>query len=248
VNEELVMLLHEGGQAVTYEELVAMMLPEPDGMHSPASFHELVQLMRWAIREQAAEVDLEEFRLGRDGAQALLVVTGRKRHMRFRPAIGIRCTTDKSAAMQCALGGAVGRGNYLMLRSFLMHRRNTIFSWHHAKAALGNAARQLTYNRECIQRDDLAMRATHVYDETLAAMLGIALLNGVMTAKQVRAAYKLWQAAPTDELYPRTAWAAFCCCTEALKTNRPTLALDRYVALHKLWTEHRPAFGRRLVA
>jgi len=239
-------MLHLGGEAVSFEELRAIPVPARSGRYRPVPHYQVVGLMRRALRDQRSDVAREEFRVARGGRQALLLVTGRRHREPFGFAVAVRSSTDKSLAMQCAVGAVEHATDNLALRAHLAHRRHTTFVWENLVSVLGNAAKRTMRHLRCVEADALALRSTGVHDELLAAVLGIAMLTGVMTARQVRDAFELWTHPPSDGLRPRTAWAAYSACSTVLKAVHPSKALDQYVRLHQLWTGHRTAFGRKL--
>ena len=90
------LILHAGANAVSYDELRAVLTPEATSTHVPVAHHEIVELMRYTLGFHNHDIAEEAHAITPDGARYFGLITLRSPFGGYADTLGLRTSHDKS--------------------------------------------------------------------------------------------------------------------------------------------------------
>ena len=101
------LIIHAGANAISYEELRAVVTPEGTETHIPVPHHEIVELMRYTLGFFGHEIAEEHHAITPDGARYFGMLTLRSNYGDYGDLVGLRNSHDKTFPIGIAFGSRV---------------------------------------------------------------------------------------------------------------------------------------------
>lgn len=222
----MTLMLHAGANAVSYDELRAVPIPDPTDTHIPVAHHEIVELMRYTLGFFQHEVAEEHHAVTPDGARYFGVLCLRSPYGDYTDMLGLRNSHDKSLPIGIAFGSRVFVcDNLAFSADHVIRRKHTVRAKRELPGLLSEIIQPLKDQRLAQNQRLLTYRQTPLMlpsvDHAIMSMYRQGLF-GVQAIAHVMKAYD----EPPHDWGPRTAWRLFNAATYALAgkvTERPDL-------------------------
>jgi len=229
------LMLHCGGEQVTFEQLAAVEVPERTSSYCPVPHADLTRLTQDRIVKEYPGVEFEwEFGLNREGQQMFAVAQLRLDREDFGQSIALRNSYDKSLSVGFASGASVFCCDNLALSgsSVTTFRKHTTNAWDDIRRMIftGMVDTQDHYDRmklELCNMQNVGMNTDRGYE-----VIGRALGHGVLTPTQGSVAIKEWRKPSHEEFEERNVYSLYNAFTEAGKHGRAGGFMDRYTGYH----------------
>lgn len=237
----MTLCLHSGANAVSYDELRAVVTPAPTDSHVPIPHHEIVELMRFARGFHQHEIAEEHHALTPDGARYFGVMCLRSPHGDYTDMLGLRNSHDKSLPIGIAFGSRVFVcDNLAFAADHVIRRKHTTRAKRELPALLSDIIVPLKEQREAQDRRLLAYKAAALSDADADHAIMQMYRREVIGVQAIGHVLKAYDEPPHD-WGDRTAWRLFNAATFALAgkvAERPTITRDLHQVIDHVAQVH----------
>ncbi len=230
------LLLHQGGQECSLQDLQSIPLPAETRSFKPVGHYDLAVKIAQVASELLREFTLHNSQYGvaRDGAQLFGVHTFKNANEELGLSIAFRNSLDKSLALGLAFGAQVMACSNLALTGSIVKIRKHTTNVHTdlEEMILTGVYRARTSFISAV--DEAAkMKRIEIDDNGAYRALGHLFGHKVLSPRQMPIALKEWDHPSHDEFEPRTLWSLYNATTEALKSSPPQSIMERHIGLHQ---------------
>ncbi len=232
----MTLLLHQGGQECSLQDLQNIPLPAETRSFKPVGHYDLAVNIAQVASELLREFTLynSQFGVARDGAQLFGVHTFKNTNEELGLSIAFRNSLDKSLSVGMAFGAKVLVCQNLALTGTIVKIRKHTTNVHTdlEEMILTGVYRARTSFISAV--DEAAkMKRIEIDDNGAYRALGHLFGHKVLSPRQMPIALKEWDHPSHDEFEPRTLWSLYNAATEALKSSPPQSIMERHIGLHR---------------
>ena len=231
----MTMLLHQGGQDCSLEDLKDIPMPTETRSFKPVSHYDLALNIARVAGDLLSEFTLKNSLYGtaRNGSQLFAVHTFQNSNTELGLSIAFRNALDKSLSIGMAFGASVFVCDNLSLHGdvvkFRKHTTNVMQDLE--EMILTGVYRARTSFMRAVD-DAKQMKQMEVSDDGAFRALGHLFGHKVLSPRQMPVALNEWHSPLHAEFEPRTLWSLYNAVTEALKSSPPQNILERHLKLH----------------
>lgn len=230
----MTLMLHSGANAVSYDDLRAVVTPEPTSSHVPVPHHEIVELMRFTLGFHQHEIAEEHHAVTPDGARYFGLMCLRSPYGEYTDMLGLRNSHDKSLPIGIAFGSRVFVcDNLAFAADHVIRRKHTVRAKRELPALLSDIIVPLKEQRQAQNTKLLEYQRTPLnvpdVDHAVLTMYRRNVI-GVQKVAEVLDAFDN----PPHDWGDRTLWRLFNAATFALAgrvTERPNLTKELHLVL-----------------
>jgi len=230
------MLLHQGGEECSLEDLKNIPLPVETRSYKPVSHYDLSVNIARVASELLREFTLQnsQFGVARSGAQLFAVHTFKNANEELGLSIAFRNSLDKSLSVGMAFGAQVFVCDNLALTGSIVKIRKHTTNVHTdlEEMILTGIYRARTSFISAVD-DAGEMKRIEIADDGAYRALGHLFGHKVLSPRQMPVALKEWHHPSHQEFEPRNLWSLFNSVTEALKTSPPQSIMEKHIGLHQ---------------
>lgn len=229
------LILHTGSKEVTFEDVLAVPVPEATDSYKPVAYGQAVQFLRDAVAsELKLPIKKERYGLNNEGRQLFAMATLDTGDEAFGLSIGLRQSYNKSLALGVAVGANVFVCDNLAFNgdAFMVVRRNTTNVWRDFRSLVTDQVKGALKHYGNMKADIEAMKMQGCSEKHGFAWLGIAMGRELLTPTQATIAFEDWKTPRYPDFSERNIWSLYNCITEGLKKGPAGLTIDRHAEAH----------------
>jgi len=231
------LLLHQGGQECTLDDLRSIPVPPRTNSYVPISHYDYAMKIASIAQDLLPEYKLERSKVGtaRSDQQLFGIHTFRTQSDSLGLSIGFRSSIDKSLSAGLVAGASVLVCDNLCLSSdseVMRLRKHTTNILEDLELMIVRCILRARSTFRSIEAESEMMKSIEVEDRVAWEMLGYLFGKKVISARQMPVALKEWHKPSHIEFEPRTQWSLFNALTESLKTCPPDKYFEKHLALH----------------
>ena len=225
------MLMHSNSELITYDEAVAIPLPQETSSYKPVSNRYLINSVKESISDQGLILSNLELATSKDGQKLFGCAKIKHENEELAPAICFRNSYDKSMSVGLASGAKVFVCDNLQITgdSFTKLRKHTTHVMNDVDYMVEDAVAAVIpdFKRELLTIEE--MENTPITVDRGYEFLGLLRGKGVLNSKCFNIALKEWQK-PQHECFPsNNLWSLYNACTEGLKGLNASDAMQSMV-------------------
>lgn len=230
-------MLSCNGDIVSYEDLASVAIPAQTKSYTPVPHQELVlNVLKVAKDFLGNEFDLQDqtFALTREGQRFFGLINFVQKEGDDVLSLAMRNSYDKSIAL------ALGIGRQVMICTNLQVSGDVVTMHKHTTNILetlhNTIIRSLYQAKErflSLLADSKKLEQVSLNDDDAHSFFGRLIGNNVLSPRQSTVCFADWAKPRHEEFVPRTAWSAYNCVNEALKTSPPNTILENHYSLHR---------------
>jgi len=235
------LMIHAGANAVSYDDVRAVVTPEGTDTHLPVPHHEIVELMRFTLGFHQHEILEEHHAITPDGMRYFGVMSLRSPYGDYTDMLGLRNSHDKSLPIGIAFGSRVFVcDNLAFSADHVIRRKHTVKAKRELPALLADIIRpladqRLAQNQKLVAYQNMAMTDA-LADHAIMQMYRKEVIN-------LQRIGDVWQAyeEPPHDWGSKTAWRLFNAATFALAgkvAERPQITRDLHQVIDAVCTVH----------
>jgi len=231
----MTLLLHQGGQECSLEDLRDIPLPIETRSYKPVSHYDLALNIARVAEDLLSGFSLHKSAFGtaREGAQLFGVHTFKNVHTELGLSIALRNSYDKSLSVGMAFGASVFVCDNLALHGEVLKiRKHTTNVMADLEMMIITGVLRARTNFSSVVEDAETMKQIDLVDDGAYRALGHLFGHKVLSPRQMPVALKEWHKPSHEEFEPRTLWSLYNAVTEALKSSPPQSILERHIQLH----------------
>jgi len=229
------LLLHQGGQECSLQELKNIPMPAETRSFKPVSHYDLAVNIAKVAGDLLSEFTLKSSQYGvaRDGGQLFGVHTFQNSNTELGLSIAFRNSLDKSLSVGMAFGASVFVCDNLALQGEIVKIRKHTTNIHTdlEEMILTGVYRARTSFISAVD-DARLMQQIEISTDGAYRALGHLFGHKVLSPRQMPVALKEWNLPSHEEFEPRTLWSLYNAVTEALKSSPPQSIMERHIQLH----------------
>jgi len=238
------LMLHAGGQEVSYEDLARVDLPASTRTWVPIKHTTVLDTAVDTLAEAGYAVVKRRLALSNNGSRffgTLDLSTELTRDGTVTLAVGIRSSYDKSYPLGFCAGARVFVCDNLAFRSDLMvKRKHTINGAAHFSNDIANSVMNLGSFKEAEAERITKMQEVAITDERAESlMLRACVAKGIIAQRLLPEVWREWREPRHEAFQPRTTWSllnAFTSAMHPLQARNPGDLARRTMRLHSLLT------------
>jgi len=231
----MTLLLHQGGQECSLEDLQSIPMPAETRSYKPVSHYDLAVNIARVARELLREFVLHksQYGLARNGGQLFGVHSFKNANTELGLSIAFRNSLDKSLSVGMAFGAAVFICDNLALTGSIVkvRKHTTLVLKDLEEMILTGVYRARTSFINAVD-DAGRMKRIEITNDGAYRAMGHLFGHKVLSPRMMPVALKEWHNPSHEEFEPRTLWSFYNACTEALKISPPQSILERHIQLH----------------
>ena len=231
----MTLLLHQGGQECSLQDLRDIPMPAETRSFKPVSHYDLAVNIAKVAGELLSEFTLKSSQYGvaRDGGQLFGVHTFQNSNTELGLSIAFRNSLDKSLSVGMAFGASVFVCDNLALQGEIIKIRKHTTNIHTdlEEMILTGVYRARTSFISAVD-DARLMQQIEISTDGAYHALGHLFGHKVLSPRQMPVALKEWNLPSHEEFEPRTLWSLYNAVTEALKSSPPQSIMERHIQLH----------------
>ncbi|NQT62080.1 MAG: DUF932 domain-containing protein [Candidatus Marinimicrobia bacterium] len=231
----MTLLLHQGGQECSLQDLRDIPMPAETHSFKPVSHYDLAVNIVKVAGELLSEFSLRSSQYGvaRDGGQLFGVHTFQNSNSELGLSIAFRNSMDKSLSVGMAFGASVFVcDNLALLGEIVKIRKHTTFVHHDLEEMILTGVYRARTSFISAVDDARLMQQIEISTDGAYRALGHLFGHKVLSPRQMPVALKEWNLPSHEEFEPRTLWSLYNAVTEALKSSPPQSILERHIQLH----------------
>jgi hypothetical protein len=231
------LLLHQGGQECTLDDLRSIPVPPRTNSYVPISHYDYAMKIASIAQDLLPEYKLERSKFGtaRSDQQLFGIHTFRTQSDSLGLSIGFRSSLDKSLSAGLVAGASVLVCDNLCLSSdsqVMRLRKHTTNILEDIELIIVRCVLRARSTFHSIKAESEMMKSIPVEDRVAWETLGYLFGKKVISTRQMPVALKEWHNPSHMEFEPRTQWSLFNALTEALKSSPPHKIFEKHLALH----------------
>lgn len=123
----MTLMLHAGANAVSYDDLRSVPLPQATDTHVPVAHHEIVELVRYTLGFYQHEIVEEHHAITEDGMRYFGAMTLRSPYGNYSDIVGLRNSNDRTFPIGIAFGSRVFVcDNLAFIGEHVIRRKHTV--------------------------------------------------------------------------------------------------------------------------
>jgi hypothetical protein len=229
------MMIHCGGEMVSYDALDEIEVPEQTETYIPVPYQAFVDLVKDCLEAERLRVVDEGFAINKEGKQMFgLLKIDTAEDQDIGLCVALRSSYDKSLSNGVAIGTQVFVCDNLCFSGDLitLMRKHTKNVWEDLEALLAGAFGSVTSDYLDFTEGLLALKGDLIGMETGYRVLGLAYGHKLLTSRQASVAFEEWRS-PSHHFGDRSLWSLYNAGTEALKKGDVGGILARHAAWDK---------------
>ena len=212
----MTLMLHTGGEALTYDQLRAVPTPEPTESHMPLAHHELIEMVRFTLQYHRHEIVEEHHATSHEGMRYFGVMTLRSPYGDYGDIVGLRNSNDRTFPIGIAFGSRVFVcDNLAFIGDQVIKRKHTLKSKRELPMLLGEIVQPLQAQRIAQNQRLLAYQATPLTGDAADHAILDLYRKEVIGVQAIAHVLKAFEEPPHD-WGDKTAWRLFNAATFAL--------------------------------
>lgn len=224
------LVLHAGGEAVTYDELRAVETPPPTDTHIPTPHHEIVELMRYSLGFYGHEIVEENHAISHGGARYFGLLSLRSPYGDYVDTLGLRNSHDKTFPIGIAFGSRVFVcDNLAFIGEHVIRRKHTVKAKRELPGLVTEIVAPLRDQRIAQNQKLLRYQGVPITDRQADHAILTMYRQNILGVQRIADVVEQWER-PAHDWGDKTAWRLF---------NATTFALAGKVA-------EKPALTRQL--
>jgi hypothetical protein len=231
----MTMLLHQGGQECSLDELKNIPLPAETRSFKPVGHYDLALSIAQVAGDLLPEFTLNKSSYGtaRDGNQLFGVQTFQNSNTELGLSIAFRNALDKSLSIGMAFGASVFVCDNLSLQgSVVKFRKHTTNVMNDLEEMILTGVYRARTSFIHAVDDAHHMKRIRLSDDGAYRALGHLFGHKVLSPRQMPVALREWLEPSHDAFEERSLWSLYNSVTEALKSSPPQSILERHIQLH----------------
>jgi hypothetical protein len=235
------LMLHCGGQAVTFEELGGFNMPVETETYKPVAHQDLVRLAVDRITKELGYEGPMEWQHGvnKHGQQyfGICKMTDLKLTEQHCLSMGLRGSYDKSLSNGICLGPNAFVCDNLSFGAALVTllRKHTINVYRDLKRLFGEALETAVENATLHAKQIESWSTIPVTQEQGYEKIGLMRGRGILTPNITNNMFKEWQRPKHAIFEDRSAFSLYNAATEAVKSVTPGRVFKTYTGVHKFF-------------
>jgi len=219
-------MLHAGANAVSYDDLRAVVTPLGTDTHVPIAHHELVRLVRYTLGFFGHEITEEAHSVTEDGSRYFGLMSLKSAYSDYTDTLGLRNSHDKSFPIGIAFGSKVFVcDNLAFIGEHVIRRKHTVKAKRELPGLVTEIGQPLQAQRIAQNEKLLTYKATPVTDEVADHAIMNLFRRDIIGVQAIGHVLKAFEEPPHD-WGDKTAWRLFNAATFALAgkvAERPDL-------------------------
>jgi len=236
------LMLHQGGEEVSREELTQIILPSATKSWKPISHHAVLDTALQTLADAGYGVAKMRLGISHEGHRffgTLDLTTPLAAEGTVTLAVGLRNSSDQSFPMGFCAGSRVFVCDNLAFRAdLLVKRKHTVHGVARFSTDIARAVTSLQSFKEAEAQRIERMQQTELKDaEAESLMLRACVQRGIVAQRQLPLIFREWHEPEHDAFKPRTAWSllnAFTAIFRDLQTKNPADLAHRTMRLQAL--------------
>ena len=234
----MTLLMHQGGDYCSLDDLRTIPLPKETRTYKPVSHYDLAvnlgEVSGGLLR--GYQLDKAQYGLAREGNQMFGIHSYRNGiSSSMGLSIGFRNSYDKSMSVGIAIGASVFVCDNLALTGEIaIMRKHTANVWNDLEELTITTIYRSQHNFSKIVEDAETMAERYLSNDNAFRLLGLLYGNDVISPRQIPAVKREWLNPSHDEFEDRNVWSFYNACTEALKTTPPNKIMEKHISLHDI--------------
>jgi len=232
----MTMLLHQGGQECSLEDLQTIPMPVETRSYKPVSHYDLTLNIARVAGELLSGFSLHKsvFGTAKEGAQLFGIHTFNNSNTELGLSIAFRNSYDKSLAISLATGSQVFICDNLALHGEIIRiRKHTTNVMADLEMMIITGVLRARSNFSSVVDDAHRMQGIDISTDGAYRALGHLFGHQVLSPRQMPVALKEWQKPSHEAFEPRTLWSLYNAVTEALKSSPPQSIMEKHNGLHQ---------------
>ena len=234
----MTLLMHQGGDYCSLDDLRTIPLPKETRTYKPVSHYDLAKNLAEVSSGLLRGYQLEkaQYGLARDGNQMFGIHSYRNGiSSSMGLSIGFRNSYDKSMSVGIAIGASVFVCDNLALTGEIaIMRKHTANVWNDLEELTITTIYRSQHNFSKIVEDAETMAKRYLSNDNAFRLLGLLYGNDVISPRQIPAVKREWLNPSHDEFEDRNVWSFYNACTEALKSTPPNKIMEKHISLHDI--------------
>lgn len=210
------LILHRGANAVSYDDLRAVAMPEATDTHIPVAHHEIVELVRYTLGFFGHEIVDEQHAILPDGMRYFGVMNLRSAYGDYTDVLGLRNSHDKTFPIGIAFGSKTFVcDNLAFIGDHVIRRKHTSKAKRELPGLITEIVQPLQAQRLAQNQKLLTYQQTPVADAEADHAIMQLYRNDVIGVKRIGDVLEQWER-PAHDWGDKTAWRLFNAATFAL--------------------------------
>ncbi len=211
------LMLHAGAEAVMYDALRSLAVPEATATHVPIPHHRVVDVVRHTLAFYGHEVTEEHHGVTKDGNRYFGVLCLKSTYGNYTDMVGLRNSHDKSMPVGLAFGSRVFVcDNMAFSADHVVKRKHTVKAKHDLPALISEIIEPLAQEREKQHRMYQAYQGRRLSDGLADQAIMQMFRKGVVNVQRIPEVLEQWERPKHPEWGEKTAWRLFNAATYAL--------------------------------
>jgi hypothetical protein len=212
----MTLMLHAGGQAVSYDALRAIQMPEGTDTHVPVAHHEIVELVRYTLGFFGHEIAEEHHAITANGLRYFGVISLRSPYGDYTDTVGLRNSHDKSFPIGISYGSRVFVcDNLAFAGEHVIKRKHTVKAKRELPGLITEIVQPLQDQRLKLNQKLLTYQGTAITDEAADHAVMNLYREKVIGVQRIGEIIDQWEN-PSHDWGDKTAWRLFNAATFAL--------------------------------
>lgn len=235
------LMLHAGANAVSYDDLRGLPIPDATETHVPVAHHEIVELMRYTLGFYGHEIMQEDHAVTEDGLRYFGLLSLRSPYGDYTDTVGLRNSHDKTFPIGIAFGSRVFVcDNLAFVGDHVIRRKHTVKAKRELPALITEIVQPLQAQRIAQNQKLLTYQGTPVTDMMADHAIMDLYRNDVINVQRIPDVLEQWDR-PTHDWGDKTAWRLFNAATFALAgkvAEKPGITQQLHRVIDGVCTRH----------
>lgn len=222
----MTLMLHAGANAVSYDDLRAVITPPGTDTHVPIPHNELVEMVRYTLGYFGHEIAEETHAITPDGSRYFGLMSLRSPYGDYCDAVGLRNSHDKSFPIGIAFGSRVFVcDNLALLGEHIIKRKHTVKAKRELPGLVTEIVQPLQAQRIAQNTKLLHYQATPLNDAQADHVILDMYRQDIIGVQRIGDVVEQWER-PTHDWGDKSVWRLFNAATYALAgkvAERPEL-------------------------
>jgi hypothetical protein len=232
--------LHAGANALSYDDLRKLKMPEGTSTHVPVPHHEIVELMRYTLGFYGHEIVEEHHAATADGNRYFGLLSLRSTYGEYSDTVGLRNSHDKSFPIGIAFGSRVFVcDNLAFIGEHVIRRKHTVKAKRELPGLVTEIVAPLQQHRIAQNQKLLQYQGQKLTDAQADHAILSMYRQDIIGVQRIGEIVEQWER-PAHDWGDRTAWRLFNAATFALAgkvAEKPDLTKKLHAVIDATCTE-----------
>lgn len=231
------LLMHAGGELVTFNDIQAVPLPEKTETYQPVGHADLAMNLQRVASDMLTgyHFDHSQYGLNKEGQQLFGIHTFKNGHKDMGMSIGFRNSYDRSMSVGIAIGASVFVCDNLALTGEVtVMKKHTLNVLEELEEKIVTTIYRSKNNFTNIVEDARKMGLTELDDDMAYRIMGLLYGHKIVSPTQLSVMNREWAEPVHEEFQARNLWSLYNCANSALKSSPPNKIMEKHIDLHKM--------------